>query len=287
LCATEADLTGGRALDFDSEAFPTPCRWAASPSQVAYAYSPGEGRDGATVGLGFISRKPFAIVHQIVHAGFARGFGERTAARIAESAAAQLQPFRRRFVEIISELQATGESLQADLARFIRQRYGVEIPLNAWPTGCDSRAPAPAHRSRGQRSKNHRRESRSRRLRQKLEQVKAKPAPDDSAWSRVAQQWERTNITAWNFGSLPARITVSESGPVPTFAWPGLAVEKGTVCPRLFRQRGAGAAREPRRGFHKLIELALAEDFARAWLHRDLRELNRFRRAGGQPASAG
>jgi ATP-dependent helicase HrpA len=110
-------------------------------------------------------------------------------------------------------------------------------------------------------------------LRQKLEQVKAKPVPDNSAWTRAAQQWERTGITTWNFGELPARIIVSESGPVPTYAWPGLTVEKDSVSLRLFRTEDL-AKQASLGGIQKLVELALSKDFA--WLHRDLRELNRY-----------
>jgi len=53
LHATEADLTGGTALDFDSEAFPDAVPLGGQPVAVAYAYSPGEENDGATVKLGF------------------------------------------------------------------------------------------------------------------------------------------------------------------------------------------------------------------------------------------
>jgi ATP-dependent helicase HrpA len=89
----------------------------------------------------------------------------------------------------------------------------------------------------------------------------------------VASQWERTGITTWNFGTLPARITVSESGPVPTYAWPGLQLEKESVSLRLFRSEEL-ARRASLGGIHKLIELALSKDFA--WLQRDLRALNGF-----------
>ena len=185
----------------------------------------------------------------------------------------ELQPFPPKVAEIVSELQATGESLSADLARFIRQRYGVVIPLEAWPTGA-----IPAHlRPRIEVLGSDQRTLGTSRdlslLRQKLEQVQARPAPDDSAWSRVAQQWERAGSTTWDFGTLPARITVSETGPVPTYAWPGLPVENAAVSLRLFRTE-ALARLATLGGVQKLVELALARDFA--WLHRDLRELNRF-----------
>ena len=107
-------------------------------------------------------------------------------------------------------------------------------------------------------------------LREKLEQVQAKPAPDNSAWTRVAKQWERDQVAAWDFGDLPERITVSESGPVPVYAWPGLAVEKERVSLRLFRTEDLAKQATPG-GIQKLVELALSKDFA--WLHRDLRGL--------------
>ncbi len=103
--------------------------------------------------------------------------------------------------------------------------------------------------------------------------MKTAPAPDDSAWTRVAQQWERSNVTAWDFGDLPARITASETGPVPVYAWPGLALEKDRVNLRLFRTEDL-SRQASLGGLQKLVELELSKDFA--WLHRDLRALNRF-----------
>jgi ATP-dependent helicase HrpA len=149
----------------------------------------------------------------------------------------------------------------------------VEIPPEAWPVEA-----VPAHlRPRIEVLGNDHKVIGAGRdlaaLRQTLEQIKAKPAPDDSAWARAAQQWERARVAAWDFGDLPARITVSESGPVPVYAWPGLVLEGDQVSLRLLRTeeqaRMASAG-----GLQKLVELALSKDFA--WLHRDLRALSRF-----------
>ncbi|HTL71823.1 MAG TPA: DUF3418 domain-containing protein, partial [bacterium] len=274
LCATEADLTGGTALDFDSQAFPDAVPLGGQPVAVAYAYSPGEENDGATVKLGFgLAQTVSQSCVEWAVPGLREGLVSELLRALPKSIRRELQPFPPKVAEIVNELQATGESLQADLALFIRKRYGVEIPQNAWPTDA-----IPAHlRPRIEVVGNDQKTIGTSRdlgaLRQKLEQVKAKPAPDDSAWSRVARQWERTGITTWNFGPLPARITVSEVGPVPTYAWPGLALEKDSVSLRLFRSEEL-ARRASLGGIHKLIELALSKDFA--WLQRDLRALNGF-----------
>ncbi len=274
LCASEADLTGGTALDFDSEAFPDAVPLGGQPVAVAYAYSPGEENDGATVKLGFsLAQTVSQSCVEWSVPGLREALVNELLRALPKSIRRELQPFPPKVVEIVNELQATGESLPADLALFIRKRYGVEIPLNMWPTDA-----IPAHlRPRIEVVGNDQKTIGTSRdlatLRQKLEQVKAKPAPDDSAWTRVAQQWERSGITTWNFGTLPARITVSENGPVPTYAWPGLSAEKESVSLRLFRTEDL-ALQATLGGIQKLIELALAKDFA--WLQRDLRALNGF-----------
>jgi len=274
LCATEADLTGGTALNFDSNAFPDAVPLGGQPVAVAYAYSRGEENDGATVKLGFsLAQTVSQSCVEWSVPGLREGLVNELLRALPKSIRRELQPFPPKVVEIVNELQATGESLPADLALFIRKKYGVEIPLNAWPTDA-----IPAHlRPRIEVVGNDQKTIGTSRdlaaLRQKLEQVKTKPAPDNSAWTRAAQQWERSGITSWNFGTLPARITVSETGPVPTYAWPGLQLAKDAIALRLFRTEDL-ARQATLVGIQKLVELALAKDFA--WLHRDLRELNRF-----------
>ena len=274
LCATEADLAGGTALDFDSEAFPDAVPLGGQPVAVAYAYSPGEENDGATVKLGFsLAQTVSQSGVEWSVPGLREGLVNELLRALPKSIRRELQPFPPKVVEIVKELQATGESLQADLALFIRRRYGVEIPLSAWPVDAIPAHLRPRIEVVGNDQKTIGTSRDLARLRQKLEQVKAKPAPDNSAWARAARQWERTGITTWNFGTLPARITVSETGPVPTYAWPGLAAEKDSASLRLFRTE-ALARQATRGGLQKLVELALAKELA--WLHRDLRELNQF-----------
>ncbi len=274
LCATEADLTGGTELNFDREAFPDAVPLGGQPVAVAYAYSPGEENDGATVKLGFgLAQTVSQSCVEWSVPGLRESLVNELLRALPKSIRRELQPFPPKVAEIVSELRAAGESLQHDLAVFIGRKYGVAIPPGAWPSDA-----IPAHlRPRIEVVGNDKKIIGTSRdlaaLRQKLEQVKTKPAPDDSAWARVAAQWERTGITTWNFGPLPARITVSESGPVPTYAWPGLAVEKNSVSLRLFRTEDL-ARQATLGGIQKLVELALSKDFA--WLQRDLRALNGF-----------
>ena len=274
LCAAEANLAGDQALSFDHEAFPDAVPLGGQPVALSYAYSPGEEQDGVTVKLGFsLAQTVSQSCVEWAVPGLREGLVNELLRALPKSLRRELQPFPPKVAEIVRELQPVGESLQQDLTAFIRQRYGVAIPPGAWPADA-----IPAHlRPRIEVLGNDRKLMGASRdlgaLRQVLEQVQAKPAPDDSAWTRAAQAWERANVTAWDFGDLPARLTVSETGPVPVYAWPGLALEKGAVHLRLFRTEDAGRLASLA-GLQKLVELALSKDFA--WLHRDLRALQRF-----------
>ena len=232
LCATEADLTGGQELSFDAEAFPDAVPLGGQPVALAYAYTPGEEQDGVTVKLGFSLAQTIsqASVEWAVP-GLREGLITELLRALPKSIRRELMPFPPKVEEIVRNFQPGGDSLPQDLAAFIRQHYGVAIPPNTWAGDA-----VPAHlRPRieviGHDQKSLGASRDLGQLRQKLEQTKSRPAPDDSAWHRVAQQWEQFGLSAWSFGDLPERITVSENGPVPVY--------------RVARLAGGGWRREP------------------------------------------
>lgn len=275
LFATEADLTGGQALSFDAEAFPDAVPLGGQPVALSYAYTPGEEQDGVTVKLGFSLAQTIsqASVEWSVP-GLREGLINELLRALPKSIRRELMPFPPKVEEILRDFQPGGDSLPQDLAMYIRQRYGVAIPPNTWASDA-----VPAHlRPRIEVIGNDQKSLGTSRdlgaLRQKLEQTQVKPAPDNSAWNRVAQQWERPGVTTWNIGDLPERILVCETNTVPTYAWPGLQADNNnSVNLRLFRS--ADLARlASLGGIQRLVELALSKEFA--WLHRDLRGLNQF-----------
>ena len=275
LCATEADLTGGQALDFDAEAFPDAVPLGGQPVALTYAYQPGEEQDGVTVKLGFSLAQTVsqASVEWAVP-GLREGMINELLRALPKSIRRELMPFPPKVEEILRHFQPGGDSLPGDLAEFIRRHYGIAIPAGTWGTEA-----VPAHlRPRIEVFGNDQKSLGASRdlgqLRQKLEQTQTKATPDDSAWNRVAQQWERAGITTWNFNSLPERILVCETSTVPIYAWPGLQPdEKNGVSLRLFRSSEL-ARLATLGGIQRLVELALSKEFA--WLQRDLRALQGF-----------
>ena len=277
-------MTGGQELSFDAEAFPDAVPLGGQPVALAYAYTPGEEQDGVTVKLGFSLAQTIsqASVEWAVP-GLREGLITELLRALPKSIRRELMPFPPKVEEIVRNFQPSGDSLPQDLAAYIRQHYGVAIPPNTWvgdavPAHLRPRIEVIGH---DQKSLGTSRDLGQ--LRQKLEQTKTKPAPDDSAWHRVAQQWEQFGLSAWTFGDLPERVTVSEIGPVPIYAWPGLQPDESGVSLRLFRSEDL-AKRATLGGIQKLVELALSKEFA--WLHRDLRALTRLRRTRRRSLSA-
>jgi ATP-dependent helicase HrpA len=261
-------------LSYDADAFPDAVPLGGQPVALSYAYTPGEEQDGVTVKLGFSLAQTIsqASVEWSVP-GLREGQISELLRALPKAIRRELMPFPPKVAEIARDLQPTGDSLQQDLAAFIRKHYGVEIPLNAWPTDAIPQHLRPRIEivSPDQKSLGTSRDLNQ--LRQKLGKTKVEPVADDSAWTRLALKWERFGLTGWTFGDLPERVTVSEAGPVPVFAWLGLQAEDRNVSVRLFRSQAA-ARIASLGGIHQLIGLALQKDFA--WLQKDLRGLSRY-----------
>ena len=272
LLITEADLAGGNALNYDSDAFPDAIAVSGQPAPLKYAYAPGEEWDGVTVPI------EAAVASGVAGATIewsVPGLREEQVSALLQSLPKAirkaLMPFPPKITEIVAELNPTAPSLVQDLGRFIHRKYGVEVPLSAWRLES-----VPAHLRPRIELIGHDRKvvATGRDLQQLIQQLPkaTKPAAPDVSpeWSRAAQQWERFSVSGWNFGDLPERITVSERGPLSIYAWPAVCLEDGNVNVRLSRNPEL-ARKQSIAGVHRLMERALQKELA--WLAKDLRQL--------------
>ncbi len=309
LCAAEADLLGDLQLSFDANAFPDAVHIAEQPLALNYAYAPGEEWDGVTVQLPVDLARALspAAVEWSVPGLRAEQVGEWLRS-LPRTLRRELQPIEPKVAEIVRDLQPTGDSLRADLARFLLKRYGITVPADAWREEA-----VPAHlRPRVEIVDHNRKTIAAGRnlelLKPQLIEAKTVAPRGNDDWQRAAAKWERSAVTTWVFGDLPEKIVVSEEpgardrtdasevgrvsplravGDSPSsgahgvtcpttlaiYAWPGITLEDGHVSLRLYRS--AAFAREASfDGVNKLIELALQKDLA--WLQKDLRALCRF-----------
>ena len=250
---------------------------------LSYSYSPGEDHDGVTVQL------PAALAHSVLPANLDWAVPGLRAEQITELLRAlpkalrrDLMPFPPKVEEIVRDFRPAGPTLLPELARFLRQRYAVEVTASAWSEGA-----LPAHlRPRIQIVDHDRKTLAAGRdlgeLQRKLQATPVRKGEDSKGWNHAARQWERFGLTGWTFPDLPERITVEEAGQSPLLAWPGLALEEQHVNLRLFRSPEAArhAGLPP---LHRLLDLALHKDLA--WTEKDFRILTRFESALGGPAA--
>ncbi len=273
LRATEADLIGGLDLSYDSTAFPDQVRLGGQSVPLSYAYSPGEERDGVTIKLDTaVAEAVSPATAEWAVPGLREAIITELLRALPKAIRRELMPFPPKVAEIVRDLIPGGASLKQDLARFIHERYGIEIASSVWPADAVPQHLRPRFELIGPGQKTIDTGRDLGQLRKELEKIKIDPPRQSPAWAVLTQRWEKFGVTGWNFGDLPEHITEG-SGANHVEAWPGLRLEDGQIHLRLFRSREA-ARQASLPGVQRLVELAIQKDLA--WLQKDLRTLARF-----------
>jgi len=220
---------------------------------LSYKFSPGVEDDGITL------RVPFgqigAIPSEALEWGVPGQFKDKVAALIKglpKSDRKLLMPFAETAETIVREMRLTRPSLYETMARFVKQRFGVDIPASRWAA-----ADIPGHlKMRVAVVDPEGRELAASRNIEVLRRAGAVPfVPEQSAdWKTARAKWERERLESWDFGPLP------ESVPVGMFmtAFPGLEPGDKGVNLRLFSQ-----AEEALAAHLKGVETLLAARFAK------------------------
>ncbi len=141
----------------------------------------------------------------------------------------RLQPLNQTCDVILREITQEGP-LPTALGRFIFQRYGVDIPANLWPV-----AELEEHLK----------------LRYAVVDGKGKELAagrdigvlrqefvgeqESKAFAKARQTWEKSGLTAWDFGELPERIILAGGGHHAPLAYPSLTVSETGIGIRLFQ----------------------------------------------------
>ncbi len=276
LCALEPDLIGDESLQYDEHAFPDIVHVSGQPAAVSYAYAPGEAHDGVTIKLPFtVAQTASAAWLEWAVPGLREDKITELLRALPKSIRRELMPFPPKVADVVRDLQPYSQSLPADLARFLTERYGVEVKGSDWTADALPPHMRPRVEIIGANDKTVAAGRDLNTLRDKLQQTFVAPAPAEQpkAWQRAGEKWERFGITAWSFGDPPERITVSDGPGLPVYAWPGLECAENHVNVRLFHT--PDTAREKSvEGLKQLVELAIQKDLG--WLEKDLRALSRL-----------
>ncbi len=273
LCATELDLIGDLELDYDQTAFPDRVRLGGQSVPLSYSYRPGEDDDGITIKLeSHLAQVVSPAMLEWAVPGLREAVITELLRSLPKALRRELMPLAPKAAEIACDLQPAGPSLKQDLARFIHQKYGIEIPPSAWPTDAVSQHLRPRIELIGHDQKTIGSGRDLGQLRKQLEQAKIQPVKESPGWGLLCQRWERFGLTGWTFGDVPERVTEG-TGAEQIEAWPGLKLDEGQIHLQLFRS-GAAAREASLAGIRCLIEMAVQKELA--WLQKDLRILARL-----------
>jgi len=140
----------------------------------------------------------------------------------------RLQPLNQTCDVILREMTQEGP-LPTALGRFIFTTYGVDIPANLWPM-----------------------EELEEHLKLRYAVVDGKGRElaagrdigvlrqefvgehESQAFAKARLAWEKSDLTEWNFGDLPERITLAAGGHHAPVAFPALAISETGIVIRLF-----------------------------------------------------
>ncbi|MFZ4764048.1 MAG: ATP-dependent RNA helicase HrpA [Roseimicrobium sp.] len=279
LFATEADLTLGDELACDLALFPDQIAVGNAVLPLSYAYSPGEEQDGVTLQV------PLPLAEHLTSAQvlwLVPGLREEQAnaflRALPKATRRSLMPLEQKAKEIARSFEPGRGDFFESLARFISQTYGVNVEAAHWATQS-----LPAHlQPRVEVIDQDRRTVAASRDLTEIRATVKKTVVRSDAWDKAVERTQRFALTTWSFGDLPESIVVEEINGARVLGYPGLALREGEVDLRLYRRPEEAAASSPA-AVRRLAELALGKDIA--WLHQELRQLDRAQSKPAQPAS--
>jgi ATP-dependent helicase HrpA len=243
------DLMRHGAEDVTEELFPETTVVGETPCPLTYRFEPGHPLDGVTLTL------PLHLLNQIDEARCQWLVPGMIRDKVTWLVKALPKAIRRVCVPVpefvtealtrISPSPSMGEGrgegasvpLTDALSLFIRRKAVVEVPPDAW-----NEADLPPHLKMNFRV---------------VDDAGAELASSRDLTRAPELDFERENITAWDFGDLPEKITFNRGG-TQLVGYPALADESGTVAIRLFDTPDA-AHSAMRGGVRRLLRLNLRE----------------------------
>ena len=250
----EEDVVRIRPTDQEIALFPDEIRAGDLKLRAVYKFLPGAEDDGVTLRVRADQFGRLCV--EDIEWGIPGYYPEK----IAELVQGLPQRFRKLLVPaaertavIVREMPRGEGSLFEALAKFVKRRFKAEIPAGEW-----AQVDIPKHlKIRLSVIGPDGKEDVSGRDLDAIRGFKpAVPAADtgSSAWKKAREQWEKSCVTAWDFGPLPENVPLGEG----VQAFPALEPTPGGVNIRLFKTREEAADIHP-----KGVEALLLSKFAK------------------------
>jgi ATP-dependent helicase HrpA len=161
----------------------------------------------------------------------------------------QLVPIANTVEAVVKEMPRYGDSLRISLSRFIRRRFGVDVPATAWP---EEKLPDYL-RMRIAVTDQKGNIIDSDRDPAILKRVRASYGKNSNAFKNLCKIWEKKDIIEFPLENIPESVALDPKAPNKEKGYPALSMEEGKIHLRLFRDRLAAVKEHPKGVAHLLI----------------------------------
>ncbi|MCE5263803.1 MAG: ATP-dependent RNA helicase HrpA [Deltaproteobacteria bacterium] len=250
---TEEDLLAKSPDTEEISLFPESVSTSGFHLDLVYRFDPGKPEDGVTLKI------PVQAAPSVPAAALDWAVPGMLREKITALLKGLPKEYRKRLLPlagtcdiILREMPREGSLLTA-LGRFLYERFGVNIPAERWPV----EALEEHLKLRFSVVDVKDRELASGRNPAILERGFA-DQEETKAFANARKTWEKSGITAWDFGDLPAQIPIRDGIHAPP-AFPALVSDESGVGLRLFRVAGEAFCSH-RKGVRALLALRFHDE---------------------------
>jgi ATP-dependent helicase HrpA len=266
---SEADLIREGAETFDRNDFPDALEFNGMQLPLEYHFDPGQACDGVTLVV------PQDALNQITEPVLQWLVPGLLKQRVIAMIRGLPKSLRRAFVPVpdyaeacLREMPPRGRPLHQVLGERLKAMSGVHIPESAW-----QEAELPPYLRMQVKVVDS--DGKPLEIGRELNRLKLAYATEAGSSHRqlCAPELERRGIRQWDFGTLPASLSIEQAG-ISLCGYPALADDGDAVSIRLIDAK-SNAARMHRAGLRRLIMLTLAKEVR--YLRKNLLHLERMR----------
>ncbi len=227
----ESDLLAHLPEDINAKAYPDQIKFDAAHAPIGYTYEPGQDDDGANL------RVTIEQLHQLSQDQVDWSVPGFFPARIEALVRSLPKQLRRQFDaakvgrELASQLDPDGGRIELQVARLLSAQSGTPIRSEDF-----RKSEVPEHVRPRIEVLNAKKKiiASGRNLRELQSRFKEEVA---KAVTKVAQKFERTGITTWDFGELKESVQFKNQGRSPVTAYPMLTIEGKQLALRAVHSR--------------------------------------------------
>ena len=238
---TPADVLARLPDEEELSLYPDEVNLGGRNYRCVYRFDPGKADDGVTLKIPDVLLPDVpAVVADWMIPGLLR---ERVLALLRglpKEYRKKLQPLAQTTDFIVSNLGEPSGPLISTVAGLLRERLRLDIPASAWT----ARGVPDFLQVRFAVVDAEGREKAAGRDLPFLQQTLT-AEQDSRAFERACRHWEKSELTAWNFGDLPESVDLDEQGRFKGCAWPALTPGEGCVHLRLCKNREEAAQVHP------------------------------------------